>query len=61
MKPNIRYIDVAEMLLAKRHAEADRLTRQQQDQASDTLAWVLALCVAITMVLVVVSVQEGWW
>jgi hypothetical protein len=60
MKPNVKHINVTELILAKQR-DADRRLKQQQDEAMDTLAWALTFCVAITAVLVLVAVQEGWW
>lgn len=59
MKPNVKYVNLTEMLLAKRREE-ERLVRQRQDQVQDTIAWVIALCVALTALLFLVSYQEGW-
>jgi hypothetical protein len=60
MKPNVKHINVTELILAKQR-EADRRLVQQRDEAMDTLAWALTFCVTITAVLVLVAVQEGWW
>lgn len=60
IRPNIKYINTTEMLLAKRR-EQERLAQDRLDRACDILAWVLVLCVSLTAVLVVAAIQEGWW
>jgi hypothetical protein len=60
---NIRFIDVAELILAKRK-EQDAMAREQKthfEQSLDTLAWLIALGISLTVVLLVVASQEGWW
>jgi hypothetical protein len=60
IRPNVKHVNVAELILEKQK-QADRLAKARLDRASDLLAWVITFCVSITMVLVLVSLQEGWW
>jgi hypothetical protein len=62
-RSNIKYVDVAELVLAKQR-ERDIKERERKthfDQSLDTLAWLIALGISLTVVLLVVAVQEGWW
>lgn len=53
MKPNIKYLDVAEFLLAKRREE-ERLANERQDAAYDTIAWIIAFWAALLAALLLV-------
>jgi hypothetical protein len=62
-RANLRYINVEQLILAKSQ-EREKLERQRAQACQDSMeivAWLCALGISLTFVVLIAGYQEGWF